>query len=479
MGTDQPSPKRGLSPVYARDPQVDRSLRYSVRDGVAWSLMFGAGESYLQAFAVFLKATTAQITLLTAVPLLLGSVAQLASAWVAGQAIRRKALIFAGVALQSLAWLPIIALAFIPLEASIALLIAAVTLYYIGGQFAAPPWSSLISDLVPERRRGRFFGRRTQLMSIMTFASLTVAGLALELSEQRALAHWGFAGIFGIALVARLYSLEQLMRMHEPLARLAPLTLPPLERLLERVHGSDFGRFALFVAFMNLAVAIASPFFTLYMLRDLDFSYLEFTAATAFGVLMQFAALNLWGRLSDVFGNLRVVQVTSIVFPALPVLWVLFPNFWAILVFQFIGGIVWAGFSLAAGNFLYDVALPEKRAAYSAVHQALSNTAVFAGALLGGFLATHAPRELQIGGYTFVFASGLWLALCASSVARAVVIAVFLRGLRETRLVRPISPTALAIRVIRANVLAEWLFELLPGRKRPPKDRPPPPEKPL
>jgi hypothetical protein len=40
--------------------------------------------------------------------------------------------------------------------------------------------------------------------------------------------------------------------------------------------------------------------------------------------------------------------------------------------------------------------------------------------------------------------------------------------------VRPISPTALAIRVIRANVLAEWLFELLPGRKRPPKDRPPP-----
>ena len=26
----------------------------AVRDGVAWSLMFGAGESYLQAFAVFL-----------------------------------------------------------------------------------------------------------------------------------------------------------------------------------------------------------------------------------------------------------------------------------------------------------------------------------------------------------------------------------------------------------------------------------------
>lgn len=455
---------------YSRDPQVDRSLRYSVRDGVAWSLMFGAGESYLQAFAVFLKATTAQITLLSALPSLFGSVAQLASAWVAGYSIPRKSLIFAGVLLQSAAWLPIIALAFVPVETSVALLIAAVVLYYIGGQFAAPPWSSLISDLVPERRRGRFFGRRTQLMSIMTFASLTAAGLALELSEQRALAHWGFAVIFAIALAARLYSLSQLMGMHEPLARIAPFTLPPLRGMLARMRGSDFTRFALFVGFMNLAVAIASPFFTLYMLRDLEFSYLEFTVVNSFYVLMQFAALNLWGRLSDIFGNLRVVQITSVVFPALPIAWVLFPNFWAILVIQFIGGIAWAGFGLAAGNFLYDVVPPERRAAYSAVHQTISNTAVFGGALLGGLLATHAPRELQLAGYTIAFTSGLWLALCASSVARALVIAVFLPGLRETRLVRPISPTALAIRVIRANVLAEWLFELLPARRRRPKN---------
>jgi MFS family permease len=456
---------------HSRDPEVERSLRYSVRDGVAWSLMFGAGESYLQAFAVFLKATTAQITLLTALPSLLGSIAQLASAWAAGCAIRRKSLIFAGVALQSIAWLPIVALAFLPSEHSVALLIACVVLYYIGGQFAAPPWSSLIGDLVPERRRGRFFGERTRLMSFMTFASLTAAGLALEFFAQRALAHWGFAAIFTVALVARLYSLAQLMRMHEPLARLAPLTIPPLGGLLDRMRGSDFAKFALFIGFMNLGVAIASPFFTLYMLRDLRFSYLEFTAVTAFYVLMQFTALKLWGRLSDVFGNLRVVQVTSIVFPALPILWLIVPNFWAILVFQFIGGVAWAGFSLAAGNFLYDVAPPEKRAAYSAVHQTLSNTAVFGGALIGGFLATHAPRELQLGGYSVAFASGLWLALSASTLVRAVVVAVFLPLLRETRLVRPISPAALAIRVIRANVLAEWLFELLPSRRRARKNR--------
>jgi MFS family permease len=451
---------------YSRDPKAERSLHHSMRDGMAWSLMFGAGESYLQAFAVFLKASTAQITLLTALPSLFGSAAQLAAAWAAGYAVPRKTLIFAGVLLQSAAWLPIIALALVPLDAAVPLLIAAVALYYVGGQFAAPPWSSLISDLVPERRRGRFFGRRSQLMSVITFASLATAGVVLQFSEHRALAGWGFTAIFTVALAARLYSLGQLMRMHEPPGRLAPFTLPPLAGLIERLRGSDFMRFALFVGFMNFAVAIASPFFTLYMLRDLKFSYLEFTAATAFSVLMQFAALNLWGRLSDVFGNLRVVQVTTFVFPALPVLWVLFPNFWAILAIQLLSGITWAGFGLAAGNFLYDVVPPERRAAYSAVHQTISNTAIFAGALFGGLLATLAPRQIEVAGYTIAFTSGLWLALCASGVARAVVLAVFLPKLRETRLVRPISRTALAIRVIRANVMAEWLFELLPGRGR-------------
>jgi hypothetical protein len=57
-----------------------------------------------------------------------------------------------------------------------------------------------------------------------------------------------------------------------------------------------------------------------------------------------------------------------------------------------------------------------------------------------------------------------------SNLARLVV-SIFLPRLRESRLVRPISPTALAIRVIRANIVAEWLFELLSSRPRAPKKR--------
>ena len=455
-----------MSYRYARDPQTDESLHRSVRDGVAWSVMFGAGESYLAALAVFLRASTAQISLLAALPSLLGAVAQLAGAWVAGCVGQRKPLIRAGVLLQTLMWVPIMALAFVPSEHAVTLLIACISLYYIGGQFAAPPWCSLISDLVPERRRGRFFARRTRYMSMATFISLVAAGLALEFFEQRALARWGFALVFAVALGGRLYSLTQLMRMHEPPRQLAPLALPPLAGLLPRVLGTDFARFAWFVAAMNLAVAIASPFFTLYMLRDLQFSYLQFTAVSAFYVLVQVAALKVWGRLADVYGNRLIMHVTSIVFPLMPILWVLLPTFWFILSIQIVSGACWAGFSLAAGNYLYDIAPPEKRAAYSAIHQALSNGAIFWGALLGGFLGSHVPAVFELGGTTLHFTSGLWAVLIVSGLARALAAVVFLPRLREVRQVRKVSATALALRVTRATVVAGWLFELLPSRQR-------------
>ena len=66
---------------YAKDQETNKSLQHSLRDAVAYSVMTGSGETYLSAFAVFLKATTAQIGLLASLPPLIGSFAQLLSAW--------------------------------------------------------------------------------------------------------------------------------------------------------------------------------------------------------------------------------------------------------------------------------------------------------------------------------------------------------------------------------------------------------------
>lgn len=448
-------------PRFSKDPRTEQSLRYSVRDGVAYSVMVGAGEHYISAYALFLKATTAQISWLAAFPSLLGSLAQLFAAWLASRIGRRRAIILSGVVLQTAMWPPIIWLPYFFPAHAVTILIVCVALYFAGGHFATPVWNSLMGDLVPERRRGRFFARRTRLMSMTNFLALVGAGLLLYGFEIAERVRFGFMLVFTLAALARLYSATQLARMHDPSLTPSAIDWPALPGLWRRLRGSDCVRFTFFFAAMQFAVAIAAPFFAVYMLRDLDFSYLQYMSATALAVLAQFGSLRIWGRLGDIFGNRVILTVTGSVIPFFPVLWLVSSHFIYIVMLQMFGGLFWAGFSLSASNYLYDSVNRERRAAYSAVHNVLTSVAIFAGALLGGFLSLVVPENFVWFGKSWHWTSSLWGVLIASSLARGVVALSLAPALREVREVRKLTPAGLMRRVIRFNALSELIAGVL------------------
>src|SRR5919109_1233110 len=74
---------------FSKNPVVDKALRHSVRDGMAFSVQVGAGETYFSAFALFLRATAPQVALVSTLPLLLASSAQIFSAWLGNYVGRR------------------------------------------------------------------------------------------------------------------------------------------------------------------------------------------------------------------------------------------------------------------------------------------------------------------------------------------------------------------------------------------------------
>ncbi len=461
-----------MSHPYSKDPQTERSLQCSLRDGVAYAVMTGAGEIYFSAYAIFLRASTAQISFLAAVPSLLGSFAQLFSAWLARRTGRRKDIILAGVLGQSLTWLAIIWLPYFFPAQGATILIVAVVLYYAAGNLAAPLWNSLMGDLVPEQKRGRFFGQRTRRMSLMSFLSLVIAGGVLHFADLHQVTRFGFLLIFNIAIVARFYSLYQLNRMVEP-ESVSDAMQPVFTRdVLQRVRHSQFARFSVFFGMMSFSVALASPFFTVYMLRDLHFSYLQFTAATAVSVLAQFMTLNMWGRLSDVFGNRLIMLATGSLIPLLPLLWLASINFWYILAIQVLGGLSWAGFSLSASNYVYDTVAPAKRARYGALHSVLSSSGVFAGALLGGYLGSLLPARVLVLGFVVDWPSSLCWLFLISGLARAAMVMLFLPHLREVREVRSMPFPSLIYRVTQFHALSGLVFSLFPfgqGRRHKPR----------
>ncbi len=157
-------------------------------------------------------------------------------------------------------------------------------------------------DLVSERRRGRYFGYRTQVTTISTFVALVIAGVLLHGLDTAGATYRGFVLIFLVAFVARLVSVYHLTFLYEPAVH-DPVPDMHIEHWWRSLLSTGAIGFSTYFALMNAAVGISAPFFTVYMLRDLRLSYLEFTALSGTSVIVQFLMLSTWGRIADVYGN--------------------------------------------------------------------------------------------------------------------------------------------------------------------------------
>jgi MFS family permease len=450
---------------FSKDPIVDKALRHSVRDGMAYSVQVGAGETYFSAFALFLRATAPQVALLSTLPPLLASGAQILSAWI-GSYVGRRRLVLWGCALQALLWLPIIALPAVLGGYAIPALLVLLVLYHSANNLAAPQWTSIMRDLVSERRRGRYFAHRTRLTTIATFGSLVICGLILHDLDTEGRTYLGFVAIFLVAFVARLISVYHLTFLHEP----PPTTTAPdmhIEHWWRSLLSTGAIGFSVYVALMNAAVGISSPFFTVYMLRDLELSYLQFTMLTGTSVFVQILMLTTWGRIADIYGNRLILIVTSISLPIVPSLWLLSDDFWALLTFQALSGLSWSGFTLSAGNLLYELVPQTRRAAYVAFHNVGTAAGVFGGAMLGALLEVALPARGVLLGESAVLSNLLYLFII-SGVVRAIVAALLARNVRELRKPRrALSAPALVLRVTGLNAMVGVIYDFI---GRPPND---------
>ncbi|MCI0506226.1 MAG: MFS transporter [Gammaproteobacteria bacterium] len=446
---------------FAKDPQINDALRHSVKDGVAYSVMAGAGETYFSAFALFFKATTTQIGLLASLPPLISSLSQLFSAWLSYKTFSRKKVILTGASFQAFVWLPLILLPYFFQEQAVGIIIACIIVYHAASSIVLPYWSSLMGDLVPERRRGRYFALRTRYTSISALISLIVAGIILHIYETHELALYGFISIFVIAGMARWISVYHLTHLVEPSEIKTSLDIKISGHWWHQLKHSRFFHFSVFFGLMQTAVATASPFFAVYMLRDLHFTYVQFMTLSAATVLMQFLTLNGWGRISDMFGNRLVLITAGFIVPLIPALWLVSNSIWYLFAVQLLSGFVWAGFNLSAGNYLYDLIPAPKRSTYLAYHNVITNIGVFSGALMGGFLGASLPNTVDVFGETYHWQHALLGVFLISALLRLSVALVFLPRLKEVRTVKQMTVTELIFRATRFSALSGFIYDII------------------
>jgi MFS family permease len=443
----------------------ERSRRYGIRDGVFQAAVQGGGENYLSAFALLLNANAIQIGILSALPQLVGTCAQLLSVKILNRFRHRKVLILAGAVGQTALWLPLLALPLLFPEQGAWLLIACTIAYVAMGQFSIPAWNSLIMDFVAAEQRGVYFGRRARMMAVTSFTVLCLAGLVLHSSEVWREPWMGFAIIFMIAAGSRAISTFYLARIDESAAPPICETEFRLLDFLKSQRGSNFQRFLVFSGLLHACVLIAGPYFMIYMLRDLQFSYGMYAVWMAAGVLGQFLTLKPWGAIGDRFGNRKVLLISGLLVPFLPMLYIFSANFYFLIAVNFVGGVVWAGLTIGLQNYLFDTVQVEDRAKSVAVWNTANAIGWCLGALLGGWFATAIPSEIAVLGFKIELISNLPVVFFISGVLRVFVSFGLLRSLHEARTVESITFEAV-VTVFRRRSNARRALGLVYRRKR-------------
>lgn len=454
--TPGPSQRPNETPLIAPAPEppppsaphpppdvVARSLRYSIKDASAWAVMQGAGISYVTPFVVLGGKGLFYIAALAALPALAGGLVQWWGAHLTDRFGQRNRIIVWCSLAQGLFWIPIAGAIFLPLNVGYWIMLAAFLMVVVLGNIIVPAWQSLMGDLVPAEGRGRYFGARNAISGLVQVGAFFGAGWFITLAEQNqhferlglSGREFGFLLLFVLACAARCLSAWYLNHIHEPPYHRSPGDHFTLMQFIRRAPKAHFGRFVMYSSLMSVGFGLVGPFLAWHLLHDLEFSAGTYATIVTVSMLCSFLSQPLWGRLVDRLGSKRILGIGGIAVTFIPALYLLCSESWHFLIVMVYDGIAGAAYSIALGNYFFDVVTPPKRArcvAFNTLFVAIGGAVgAFAAAAIGEWFTT----PTAIAGWSIPF--DFTILLLVSIVVRAIANLALLGTFAEFRLQRP------------------------------------------
>ena len=181
---------------------IRANLRYSIVEGSWFALMFGLGENYLSAMAVFMGFTALQISVLNSLPQLIGAFAQLATHSLTKMFNSMKIFVVSLSVVQSTMW--IILIYIITQTSSYTIILSWSVAYYAISSIIGPAWISWMGYLVPLRIRANYHANRNRIIHFIIFISILLGGLILKIFEDNMIL--GFSIMFAIGSFGRIMS---------------------------------------------------------------------------------------------------------------------------------------------------------------------------------------------------------------------------------------------------------------------------------
>lgn len=368
-----------------------KSLAISWKEGIAASTMQSLFDEYLIPLGLFLGATPMDIGFLVAIPHLLSSFSQFFAIRIIDFLGSRLRFLINATIMQGLILIPIAFFALFSFPTRILALIIFVTAFRILANLIATVWGSLASDYLSPEDRGKYFGWRSRIVGFAGLGAMILGGILLNAFKAFS-TRTGFFILFLITVLARLVSAKLMSAMQDISYQQKPEDVFTFFMFLRRFRQSNFVKFVLYATSITFATYLAAPYFSVYMLQDLHFSYLMYMIIHFGGLVSSLVSFPIWGKHADAVGNAKVLKTTSLLIPLIPLLWTFSTNLSYLFCVEIFSGFVWGGFNLCALNFIFDAVSPGKRVRCLGYYSFINGIATFLGASLGGYLAERLPH---------------------------------------------------------------------------------------
>ncbi len=369
--------------------QIAKGLKISIIEGTFATLYTTlAGGMFLAGLALYLGANSFQIALLSAIPALVSGFSFLAG-YLVRRVGSRRILVLLSAGVGRAVYLIVVLVLLMNLRLSIEMFLVIVGFSAVLMAIAGTVWTSWISDLVPEERRGRFFGLRNAVLNVCGVVVAYGAGRGMDLLKENGMERLGYILAFSLAVVFGLVSTLLLSRQPEPESSSYPE--PAIkEILLGPLQETQFRRLTIFLLVWFLTGTLASPFYLVHLIKNLQFSFAAIGIYSMIGGVIGVLFQLFWGRVIDKFGSRPITVLNFALVGFMPLLWLFAtPSFRVpIWIDAVLNGVVWTGASLGLWNLLLDLAdNPARKESYFAIYSVVTGLGAFFASLVAGAIA--------------------------------------------------------------------------------------------
>lgn len=376
---------------------LNRNIRYSYIDGMAYSFMMGTTIPYLGLYVLRFNGPAELVGLIASIqPIVLSVVSLLVASYV--NSFQKKKVVLMPPSLLVRLFIFLISLIpLFPRQWHAWMLFVMWGMTYVPWAFCTISWSPMMSNIIPQEMQGKFFGTRNALTGATTLLGTIFAGILLGKMPFLP----AFSVIFNISFIGTMVSLYYLNKHIEPLVpepgeskkQIRTCNCPlfqfdfktTLSTLKDPVYGPMFTLTSCAIFVFHIGYSMAIPLYTLRQVQEL---LLDNSTIGLIATLTGLAALfgSYWGgHTSNRWGYRYVLLFSTLIAIIPPLIWAATP----ILPWLYLAASLW-GFTgnayMICFQFMVLAVSPFKdRSRFVAMNTVIGNLAGALGPVIGMF----------------------------------------------------------------------------------------------